>query len=67
VRRKSELQPVSEIMEWLTGWILDRIADLVAWLVPGRFGKALGIFFAWVLFLLIIYLLNRETIDSFFG
>ncbi|WJR76490.1 hypothetical protein [Bradyrhizobium sp. NP1] len=53
-------------MDPLITWILDRIADLIAWLIPGKFGKGLAFLVALILFIAIIYLMYGETIQNFF-
>jgi uncharacterized membrane protein len=54
-------------MELLASWIWNRVADFIAWLIPGKFGKALAILVAWLLFVVFMYLINRETIQNLLG
>jgi hypothetical protein len=41
---------------------------LIAWLIPGKVGKAQAIFMAWLLFiaLMLMYVMNREAFENFF-
>jgi hypothetical protein len=56
-------------MEQFASWIIDCITALIAWLIPGKTGKALAVFIAWLLFiaLMLTYVMNRETFEKFFG
>jgi len=54
-------------MELLAVWIWNRVADFIAWLIPGKLGKALAILLTWLFFVVFMYLINRETIQNLLG
>jgi len=46
-------------------WLQDRLADLIAWLFPGRLGKCFALAVTWVLFVVLMYVVNYAAIERF--
>jgi hypothetical protein len=47
-------------------WIQDLIADFLAWLFPGKIGKAVAIIVTGVVFVGLMYVVNYRAISRLF-